>query len=372
MEKLFYISDKQIEVFEKGIKKIEKMNKKLGGYIKYQIKGTEVIEVKRDGKKIKVRMNKVIVEYDVPRIDGYEIVAVLERIGKNKNFVNLIQDTPIPKKYETSEPYCEHCHTKRNRKHLMVLKDSKGNHIQIGKTCLKDFTVSMWTPENVMSYYANLDEVLDTELYLNNPYVEQLHEIEGIMEKALQQIKDDGKYVKTGWETDYEQTTAYKVKNGLVKKVTQETKNEVQEIIEKVLSVEHETGSFLGNCSTIIEEGLVGDSKINMLIGLTAFYFNHKNKPKQETKVESKWLGEISDKIVFVPQDIRKYTFDTMYGEMNIYNMKDEDGNTLVWKTGKDMDDDELKGKNVRGTVKKHDTFRGHKQTVVYRCKVLD
>lgn len=71
------------------------------------------------------------------------------------------------------------------------------------------------------------------------------------------------------------------------------------------------------------------------------------------------------------------YGWETVY----IYKFIDEDGNLLVWKTtavfgywdeNEDWNcyepGDTLK---LRGTVKAHDEYRGTKQTVLNRCKVI-
>jgi len=52
-----------------------------------------------------------------------------------------------------------------------------------------------------------------------------------------------------------------------------------------------------------------------------------------------------------------------------LYEFTTEDGNILIWKTSKWLDD-EKEFKTVSGTVKAHNEFRGVKQTELTRCKV--
>lgn len=49
--------------------------------------------------------------------------------------------------------------------------------------------------------------------------------------------------------------------------------------------------------------------------------------------------------------------------------MTTEDGNILIWKTGKWFGDD-FDVTTITGTVKAHNEFRGVKQTELTRCKL--
>ena len=46
-------------------------------------------------------------------------------------------------------------------------------------------------------------------------------------------------------------------------------------------------------------------------------------------------------------------------------------GNTVVWKTTKNLDLEPDKEYVIKGTVKELSEYRGDKQTVLTRCKIL-
>lgn len=104
----------------------------------------------------------------------------------------------------------------------------------------------------------------------------------------------------------------------------------------------------------------------------------------------SEYVGEVKSRIerevTYIGEssyERKAYTYgwETVY----IYKFIDEDGNLLIWKTtavfGYWFKDDEGQDEwscfkpgdilKLRGTVKAHDEYRGTKQTVLNRCKVI-
>jgi len=81
----------------------------------------------------------------------------------------------------------------------------------------------------------------------------------------------------------------------------------------------------------------------------------------------SRHVGEVGQRLDLELTVRRVTTVDTDYGALHIISMRDGAGNLFVWKTGSTSatPGDRL---DVRGTVKKHDDYRGEAQTVLSRC----
>ena len=61
---------------------------------------------------------------------------------------------------------------------------------------------------------------------------------------------------------------------------------------------------------------------------------------------------------------------DTMYGTSTVLKFIDKDGNNLVWfGSGAITDYDLNEEYTIKGTVKKHETYNGIKQTQINRVK---
>lgn len=114
-------------------------------------------------------------------------------------------------------------------------------------------------------------------------------------------------------------------------------------------------------------------------------------KELEPERFAGEYVGNIKDRLTLELTLVGEYSYETNYsyygGIGHIYTMKDDEGNTFVWKTSnflevpyegneKRWDDNEQfikKGERFKliGTVKEHSEYRGVKQTVLTRCKVV-
>jgi hypothetical protein len=84
---------------------------------------------------------------------------------------------------------------------------------------------------------------------------------------------------------------------------------------------------------------------------------------------ETRYVGEVGDKVSFEEVTGKCVAgFDTQWGVSFIYKFTTPEGDTLVWKTSKDLDLD--KPVSIKGTVKELKEYKGVKETVLTRCKV--
>lgn len=91
-------------------------------------------------------------------------------------------------------------------------------------------------------------------------------------------------------------------------------------------------------------------------------------------KTESKYVAEVGQVVDTNVKLISEHSFEThftYYGEIKyIYKFADAEGNTIVWKTG--CQDLEVgKSYKIKGRVKELSEYKGDKQTVLTRCKVV-
>lgn len=78
------------------------------------------------------------------RLDGWKLVASVEhtRNSEEDNFVDLIGkfEGQLPESAFHGAPHCDHCGTNRWRKKTYFVEGTEGELVQVGSTCLKDFT----------------------------------------------------------------------------------------------------------------------------------------------------------------------------------------------------------------------------------------
>ena len=94
-------------------------------------------------------------------------------------------------------------------------------------------------------------------------------------------------------------------------------------------------------------------------------------------KAISKHVGQIGERITVNATYDHSAWFDFKLGwsteTMYIHTFKDHDGNALIWKTSSTSLPNLEEGALVQltGTVKDHNEYKGEKQTVLTRCKVI-
>lgn len=84
----------------------------------------------------------------------------------------------------------------------------------------------------------------------------------------------------------------------------------------------------------------------------------------------SEYIGEIGSREEFTLTVKKAIAIYGAYGTSTMHIMEDEDGNVFVWTTAaKDLERDVTYV--LKGTIKDHKEYRGVKQTVLTRCKVM-
>lgn len=86
----------------------------------------------------------------------------------------------------------------------------------------------------------------------------------------------------------------------------------------------------------------------------------------------SQFFGEVKKRYDLILTLTKKLSFEGEMGTYYILLFKDESGNVFKWGTGNGNGAYEGCQYKVRGTVKKHETYRDVNQTTLTRCKLED
>jgi hypothetical protein len=80
-------------------------------------------------------------------------------------------------------------------------------------------------------------------------------------------------------------------------------------------------------------------------------------------------VGQVKERLEFEAVIVGVYETENAYGHVDIVKMRDNDGNLFTWFASGFTDLQRSDRVKLRGTVKKHDEYRGIKSTVITRCK---
>ena len=315
--------------------------------------------------------------------------------GKDLGFV-------VPTKYFTANSCtCDYCKTnrKRNKTYLIVNRET-GEWKQLGKECLKLFVVGIDVDAiaTFESFIKEAEEIanpgdeffygkgfkfvkvadalaLACAVYRERGYLatrDAVGNSNDLCNKNIVQRKLAQQY---GYDSDF-LNISNSVRNEIdeiaVKTTTAIAKEDVEVAVEMVKRFPDEP--YYNNLGVIVENEYVPLNKLGLLVSVPkAIDRYEEEKRRQEEKerlaVESNYLGSVGEKISVNFVSGREVACcDTQFGLLHIYEFKDANGNTVVWKSSSSKDIPE--SGVVAGTVKAHEEYNGIKQTVILRAKI--
>ncbi len=327
---------------------------------------------------------------------------------EGKNFVNVNLSGKdlgyiVPSKYFSSNPCsCDYCKTNRKRnKTYLIFNQETGEWKQLGKECLKLFVTGIdvdaiatfesfikeaedfANPSDEFFYNRRFKFVkvadalaLAVALYCDKGYVatrDYVGDTNDLSNKNIVQRKLSRLY---GYDNDFlnitnsarEEIDKININtNTLIAKIA------VKIVLESVKNFPDDT--YYNNLKAIVSNEYVPLTKLGLLVSIPkAIDRYEEEKKRQEEKerlaAESNYIGEVGEKISMNFVSGREVACcETQFGLLHIYEFKDANGNTVVWKSSSSKDIPE--SGVVTGTVKTHEEYDGIKQTVILRAKII-
>ena len=124
-------------------------------------------------------------------------------------------------------------------------------------------------------------------------------------------------------------------------------------------------------------EGLTTLRGMGIAVSMVRAYQRSMEKERADRKAAdrkpSEHVGEIGVRREFTLTCHRIFETEGNYGVTGIHKMTDPDGNELTWfASGGTQWMEEGRTYRAKATVKKHDEYRGTKQTIVNRLKTIE
>lgn len=319
-----------------------------------------------------------------------------------KNFVNINLSGNdfgfvVPPKYFTANACtCDYCKTnrKRNKTYLVVNRET-GEWKQLGKECLKLFVAGI-DVDAIATFESFIKEAEDAAnpgdeffynrrfkfvkvadaialayaVYCERGYLatrDSVGNSNDLCNKNIVQRKLAQQY---GYNNDFLNITDSI--RGKIDVMTFKTDINVEDVISDVEQLPDDT--YDNNLKVIVANEYVPLDKLGLLASIPKAIKRYKEEKKRQEEreklaAESNYLGSVGEKISVNFVFGREVACcETQFGLLHIYEFKDANGNTVVWKSGS--------GKNipesgiVSGTVKAHEEYNGVKQTIILRAKI--
>ena len=332
----------------------------------------ELAQTKHKIDTIKVECVEFELEFNPYKVGNYRVGCVLERTLSDENLIYTLDETVDFSEYKTATLRCDHCGTNHNRKKVVVLIDNEtGEHKMVGKACLKDFIgISV---ESFAAYLYTINEILDEadmEIHDTDMHLyERVIDVVEFLAAAIRLTEQKGYY------------------KGMAFDAFKEMKNNTAEYIAKA----NEMIKFFEGYDTESEDRMFDPFEHNTKMYLTGkTYFAtpngivayaptlykriierlEKEAQRKANAEKSNYVGEVGDKITITVKFDIVTGYESQYGYVRIYKFVDANGNVYIWKTSNYIDT-EKETITVRGTITNHNAYKGEKQTVLTRCKVV-
>lgn len=372
-----------------------------------------------NGEKKVIELVDISFNYEILTFDKGKIIAKINHLSYDEeNLFKVYDYEAIEKigieKIKTLTCKCEHCNSNRKRKRTYLIKiNNEEKIIQVGKTCMKEYT-SIYNIDAVLNTYDLLDD-LEEQIKRDSLFTEKeeyFFNTTDILLLVNEEVKKNGYISKTKAinSTKLVPTSAiiydmiyneHAIEELQVKKEYDKNINnllkEIEEKINYIVNYDYEKYIINEKYSKLDSEEKklrFNDSfnfklfeavsnkycKLEAVPILSAFFMSYdilvstkeKIDLKEAEQFNSKYYGEVKEKIEVEAELKNINSFESFYGYNNInyiYTFK-KDSYTFTWITNKSLDIEIGEKINLKGTIKEHKEFNDIKQTVLTRCKI--
>ena len=401
----YWVPEENLGRLTERLAKIGKRAAKLGlGAVEFSVLETEDRPYKSDGQTAFRRYSLVRVAGPRPRLAGWEFCATLEHLATEDGAaVNMLRAVPglgvdLPAAYRTAANWCDHCKTARPRISTYVVHHDDGRWAQVGSTCLADF-VGGADPQAV----AELAEMLidacgDAEDATEDgwggcgsgPRRFRAEDFLAFTSEAI---------TRWGWMSRREAEIKMSTPTSIIaimgmfpEKTTPAEKRWTPTDAAKIearealawAACEFADGNpgrtkplsdYEWNLRVAIGREVIDDRLTGIVASLIPCYRRAVAREIERVRAaaESKHVGTIGKREVFMLTATRFHEIDGQYGTTTIVSFLDADGNRLKWfASGAEVEKLDVGGTyEVKATVKKHDEYHGVRETCLSRCKVV-
>lgn len=399
----YFIPESAIDSLETKLATIRRKCAKYGCEFSYSRIGETFKKVDiqdEDGMRTEVTIKAIEVEVSGTAIaeSGWKLAGKIEHL-ETGNVIHSFSDVAIPDWYRSASPRCEHCNSDRHRKETYVLYHVENNSWkQVGSSCLKDFTgyVSADMAAAIASVYTLFERVAEDRIYIaSSP---KYFDIESVMCYAIECVKHWGYHkAEEGHAATRNQVIDLMHKHmkfpasiGAVTFDPMSTTNlqTFKDIRSRLLALDA-NDDYTNNLQVFLKAEDIPENGLGILVSAVPYYNNLIAREAEQRKFgeasNSKFMGNIGQRLTVDIATVKLLNiYDGYYGSTWRYQIIDAQGNVFMWDASNSIWDtfrvkDSLNGDVVEGlplqlvgTVKKHDEFRGIKQTWLTRCRVTE
>ena len=379
------------EELQATISKIEKINARCakrgipGGL---NVEWEEVVKKEKNSLGIEVEWTEYSTKITgvAPSLPGWEFVATIANDEYAGIVVHAYPGTSPIDRELIRGGWCDHCQTNRFRRDTYVMRNKEtGEQIQVGSSCIKDFTGWTALPVTFDRMAKDMEEMEGGFGGGGRDFTPRT-----ILAVSWACIQRNGYVAKSAYQG---QPTANLVSDVLyppkpnsrnadyraelqdLARYADEMNDKADELLAWIASAEFSGNSdYVLNVKAIAAGPRVSSRNMGYLVSAPQAWARYMERTlirKQEASEDvSQWQGEI-DKPLTITATIEAIRFlESDYGVTTLYKLRDEAGNLYEWFASRGtLGEYEGTVWTFTATVKAHKDWRGHKTTQLTRVR---
>jgi len=320
----------------------------------------------------------VTITGDTPRIGPWALVASVDDVGGVPVF-RPVPGADVPVRFRNADPQdCDYCNVRRYRVETFIIHNNDDDEYrQVGRQCIKDFLG--WDIGPIVRYWADISSMLGSDEEYGT-YVKPTWKPADIIMAAANVVAVDGRYFKSD---EYEDSTKGKVFiliNPPANKYDRDIQEHYMSMADKAQAIYDATMreiqtldttfDWAYNVKTTSNADIIGVRQVGILASSVILGLRAIEKAATADSTANTFVGRVGDKLDIEVTIKDTNTFNGNYGLTTLVTFGTDDGAIIKWfASGSGFPS---VGTRVRlsGTVKKHDEYKGTRQTMVTRCKV--
>ncbi len=359
------------------------------------------------GAERRTTLHLLSIQGETPTLAGWQFLATLQHLTDDQGApMNLVRAVPgsegLLNDYRAVAQKCDHCQVSRRRIDTYVVRHAESGDIkQVGSSCLVDF-IGTEDPTTVLArftYLLSLAGILESEeSYSSGDRRDYSFSLEDYLGCVCACAREHGFTTrKEARDSQGKVATASQAMSVLfpAPKTTNERcycgnrdPRHVQVSADdqanalaalawarETLTDRNQLNDYLYNLSVVSSLESIDHKSAGIAASLIPCYAREMEKAiiaKRErvTQANSQYVGQVKDKVTLTAQLIGLRSFETRYGDCHMHRFLDGSGNVLTWFASKSQHAQVGSTYKVIGTVKKHESYQGIKQTVLTRVKL--
>jgi hypothetical protein len=308
------------------------------------------------------------------KIAGWEFIARIDHSTEGGNIIRGLNNIEVPHQYREGHPSCEHCGFNRRRRDTFIVRNVETLETkQVGTTCLKDFLghddADRWA--KLAEVVFNIDEVVARGGQKTGSFYHVL-DVQRFCEYAASTVLQSGWMSRAQAKRFNKESTAtiafnHENYNDRLEAGSVELANEAIAWAAALGDDGTELSDYEHNIKVIANNELMEAKHHGLAASIVGVYWSKFKKITEKTTNEH--VGVVGQKLE-IEVNLERVS-STEFSTRHLF--RDSDGRALVWFASNN-NYSELKNRKFKivGTVKKHDEYKGVKQTILTRVKLVD